>query len=116
MKHTVFAASRRFSNLSLLSKIRLVICGLGLAISTIILLIFLIYYRYSSGEQALSSAKNAARTAAGTFQLNYNNILEQFVFVCGTRQFASGLESLVNSSSDAKRLLQTELSSLAHCN
>lgn len=116
MKHTVFAASRRFSNLSLLSKIRLVICGLGLAISTIILLIFLIYYRYSSGEQALSSAKNAARTAAGTFQVNYNNILEQFVFVCGTRQFASGLESLVNSSSDAKRLLQTELSSLAHCN
>ncbi len=116
MKHIVSAASRRFSNLSLLSKIRLVICSLGLAISTITILISLFYYRYSSGEQALASAKRAARTAANTFEVNYYNILEQFVFACGTRQFASSLRSLVNSSSDTVRLVQSELSALAHCN
>ena len=116
MKHIVSAASRRFSNLSLLSKIRLVICSLGLAISTITILISLFYYRYSSGEQALASAKRAARTAANTFEVNYYNILERFVFACGTRQFASSLRSLVNSSSDTVRLVQSELSDLAHCN
>ena len=116
MKHIVSAASRRFSNLSLLSKIRLVICSLGLAISTITILISLFYYRYSSGEQALASAKRAALTAANTFEVNYYNILEQFVFACGTRQFASSLRSLVNSSSDTVRLVQSELSALAHCN
>ena len=87
MQHIISSVTRRFRNLSLLSRIRLVICGLGLAICIIIILISLLYYRYSSGEQTLASARRAARTAAGTFEVNYTNIIEQFVFACGNKEF-----------------------------
>lgn len=116
MQNIISSTTRRFRNLSLLSRIRLVICGLGLAISIIVILISLLYYRYSSGEQTLASAKRAARTAASTFEVNYTNIIERFVFACGTKEFASDIRSLTNSSSDAVRLVQNELSTLAHCN
>ena len=98
MQHIISSVTRRFRNLSLLSRIRLVICGLGLAICIIIILISLLYYRYSSGEQTLASARRAARTAAGTFEVNYTNIIEQFVFACGTKEFASDIRSLSNAS------------------
>lgn len=116
MQHIISSVTRRFRNLSLLSRIRLVICGLGLAICIIIILISLLYYRYSSGEQTLASARRAVRTAAGTFEVNYTNIIEQFVFACGTKEFASDIRSLSNASSDAVRLVQNELTTLSHCN
>ncbi len=108
--------TRRFRNLSLLSRIRLVICGLGLAVSTIIILISLLYYRHGSGEQTLAGARGDTNTSASIFEVNYTNIIERFVFTCGTREFAQDIRALSGSSSDAVRLMQNELATLANCN
>lgn len=110
---------KRYENLSLFSKIRLIICILALTLSTIITVIVSIYYRYILSERLLGNIKAATVSAANTLNVNYTNIIERFVTTCGTEAFKRDLEYLCgkdNSNLTANSLVQEELSSLSNCN
>ena len=109
----------RFHNLPLLSKMTIVICGLALAISSIITVTSIIYYGSVSSQRLLNHARTSARNAANTFEVNYTNILERFVFTCGTKEFMDDLKTMSLSQDPymiTERLVQNELSDLASCN
>lgn len=110
---------KKFRNLSLFSKISFVMCGLALALSTIITLTAVIYYRYIFSERLLGGIKTATVSAANTFYMNYTDIIERFVLTCGTEDFKSDVEYLCLSDPSyltAKSKIQDELSTLSNCN
>ncbi len=113
--------SERYKNLSLFSKISMIICFLALALSMIILITSVLYYQYSSSERLLSNAKAATRKAADTLDVNYQNIMERFTTICGTTEFVSDIKTISAEKStyhliNTQRLVQNELSDLASCN
>lgn len=110
---------KKYKNLSLFSKISLAMCGLALALSTIITVTAVIYYRYIFSERLLGSIKTATVSAANTLSMNYTDIIERFVLTCGTENFKSDVECLCmaeHSYLTAKNQVQDELSTLSNCN
>ncbi|MDE7415538.1 MAG: histidine kinase [Lachnospiraceae bacterium] len=110
---------RKYKNLSLFSKISFVMCGLALALSSIITLTAIIYYRYIFSERLLGSVKTATVSAANTLYVNYTDIIERFVLTCGTEDFKSDVEYLYQSDNSyltAKGMVQDELAALSNCN
>lgn len=110
---------KKYNNLSLFSKISFVLCGLTLALSTIITLTAGIYYRYIFSERQLGGIKTATVSAANTFYMNYTDIIERFVLTCGTENFKTDIEYLCQDNPShltAKNMVQDELSTLSNCN
>ncbi len=110
---------KKYRNLSLFSKISFVLCGLTLALSTIITLTAMVYYRYIFSERLLGGIKTATVSAANTFYMNYTDIIERFVLTCGTEKFKSHIEYLCQSDPSyltARNMVQDELSTLSNCN
>lgn len=110
---------KKYNNLSLFLKISFVLCGLTLALSTIITLTAGIYYRYIFSERQLGGIKTATVSAANTFYMNYTDIIERFVLTCGTENFKTDIEYLCQANPShltAKNMVQDELSTLSNCN
>lgn len=109
----------RFHDLPLLSKMTIVICGLALAISSVIMAASIFYYGSVSSQRLLNHARTSTRNAANTFEVNYADILERFVFTCGTKEFTNDLKTMSlpqNPYMITERLVQNELSDLTSCN
>lgn len=109
----------KYDNLTLFSKIRFVICGLALMITFVVLLTSITYYSYISKERLLQSSRVSTGSAVNTIDIAYTDILEHFVAICGTEEFASKLRILSNDEESytfKKSLLQNELSALSRCN
>lgn len=109
----------RFHDLPLLSKMTIVICGLALAISSVIMAASIFYYGSVSSQRLVNHARTSTRNAANTFEVNYADILERFVFTCGTKEFTNDLKTMSlpqNPYMITERLVQNELSGLTSCN
>lgn len=110
---------KKYDNLTLFSKIRFVICGLALMITFVVLLASITYYSYISKESLLQSSRVSTDSAVTTIDIAYTDILEHFVAICGTEEFASKLGILSKAEESytfKKSLLQNELSALSRCN
>ncbi len=116
MKNGIF---KKFNNASLFAKISIIIWGLTLMITGVILGTAVFYYSRISRKTILSSARSMTENAVQTLNVNYTDIIQRFVAVCGTEDFTEKLHSFADpqsTNSVRKEAVQDVLSSLHHCN
>lgn len=109
----------RFKNLPLLTKICIIIFTVVLSTSSIIILTFIAFYTRTASDRLLRNTQTSTENAVNTLDTNCKDILEQFVRICGTEEFAADVKSIRQSTTvygTGKGLVQEELTSLATCN
>ena len=108
----------RFQNLPLMRKITLVICGMGVMLSGILVAIAMIYYLSISSERLHKNALLATKQAAESFNTSYTDIMERFVTICGTKEFAQEVRQINEMGvtyAAMEQQVQNELSDLGKC-
>lgn len=109
---------QKFNDCSLFSKISIIIWGLSLMITVVTLATAVIYYGRISQRAILANARAVTRNAEQTVNVNYTDILQRFVSVCGTRDFSSSLQEFTDpdaTMSMRKSAVQEVLAALANC-
>lgn len=110
---------KRYSDFSLYSKISIMVWGLTVLLTTLVILVSSTYYNQVVQEKTRKSALAATEAAANALNINYINIVENFVSTFGRTEFKSDLKALNDpelSYSQKESLLQDDLARLSNCN
>lgn len=107
-----------YRNVSLLTKIRIIILVLSALLCGLILAATFLFYNTVTGRSFSSNAVQAAANAYSTMSVNEDSIMQRFVSICGSEEFTADIiktaESPANVSAHANDL-QQELNDLSNC-